>query len=252
MSTLRSKTELYEQEKKLNVIYCFYLSQMGFKTIMSEVMATEIAEAREKYNLSESISDFDLGAIEGETQFSMTFRGFYDEKFDGGHIAWIKFLISLYTDKIWCFILRCAMRKPQISTSPTYYFAGQLNSKIQKLATISENFRGEMNSWHYTPYELGQLCGFVSAAHWAIGEEWTFNEDDFDAPIDWELFHSCINNRALRLKRRNIQEMSGIFQLFADIKQKNGGLMRGIHYKSRSEPVDDNPDLPEAPNWLDW
>jgi hypothetical protein len=252
MEFLRSIEEVHANEQELIAIYCFYLHQKGYKkTIMSEVMATEIEEAKEKYNLSESISDFDFGAIEGKLKFSMTLRGFYDEKFDGGHIAWIKFLISECIDKIWCFILRCALNKPRISTSSTYDFAGQMKTKLEDLVDV---YRAEVNSWHRTPYELGQVCGFVSAAHWAIGDEWAFSEDDFDAPIDWESFHSYINNRALRLKKRKLQEMSGIFQLYADIYavNDNGGPMRGIHYRAPSEAVDNNPALPEVSSWLDW
>ena len=92
MSNLRSKEEVHANEEMLVALYHFYLTNKGFQTIMSEVPEVQVDETRKKYNLSEAISDFDLGYLEGKIQFSMTLRGFYDEYSDESRVAWIKAL----------------------------------------------------------------------------------------------------------------------------------------------------------------
>ena len=133
-----------------------------------------------------------------------------------------------------------------------------MNAILQNPIAVQAKHRDEVNSWYCTPYELGQLCGFVSAAHWAIGEEWAFNEDNFDAPIDWKRFYNYMDKRSLKLRQRRLQEKSAVFQIFTNeppqVRRSSEKMspIRGIRSKLSSESADTDTDLPEVSSWLDW
>jgi len=264
MSILRSKEEVKAYEEKLIAIYYFYLYQKGYrKTITGDITDGQAKETKEKYNLSDSVSDLEFGNLEGRIQFSLMLKAYYGDDVKDALTDWVKCSIVQFADKIWHFIFRCAVSKPQISTSPGYDFAAQLDSKLLNPAAANEEgYQDEMNEWHLTPYEFGHLCGFVSAAHWAIGYEWVFNETDVDAPVDWKRFYSYLEKRSSRLKRRKILEMSIIFQILTspprnvpkDIANDRANYVqaRRLRVKLPGKPVDDGPKQPEVLSWADW
>ena len=116
----------------------------------------------------------------------------------------------------------------------------------------------EINNWYYTPYEFGNLCGFVSAAHRAIGDEGVFNEDALDMPVDWNRFYDYLDKRALKLKKRKIREMSVVFQIITDVpvrrrgNSNNSSPVMGLRCKKPNEPVKNSLILPKPTSWLDW
>jgi hypothetical protein len=266
MPKLCSKEESLAYGNKLSACHRYALYLKGYrKTIEGEITASEVKASKEKYNLPDSVPDFDFGVIEGEINFAMILGTFYDHEFKCGHLPWIKEHISIYTDTIRRFVLKSAVNKPQIGMSQAYDYVGQLESEINNAAAAltscekeaGENFRDEVNGWYLTHYELGQLCGFVTAANWAIGEEWGFNEEDFDLPIDWKHFHSYLNKRAAKLKRRKIQEVSIVSQIMLNIRAGggNGGEMtpmRALRCKLPSPSADYEADMPKLSSWSDW
>jgi hypothetical protein len=219
---LCSYEELLAFVGEIDDIYRYRLFQKGYrKTVFGEITAEEAEDTREKYSLPDTITDMDFGILEGKRHLLLTLEGFYDNPLDGGHITWLKYLISLNLDKLRCFMLGCAVKKPKLSTSATYGYRQQFNRCLQRADRSKNHFRDEADDWYYTLCELGRLCGFVAAAHWAIGGEWEFNTENFDVPIDWERFYSYLGKRALKLRERNLQELSVIFQINMGMSSPN-------------------------------
>jgi hypothetical protein len=232
---LCSREELRDYTCEIADTYRYWLYQKGYrKTRTSEITAKEVEETKRKYNLSDSILDLDFGILEGKYLLTIYVESFYGRQLDDAHITWLKNHISLHFDKLRCFILRCAVREPKLDKSQTYDFKQQFDLMLQSTNDLEINLRDETRDWYFTPYEFGQLCGFLSAAHWAIGGNWAFNENDYDLPIDWEHFYSYLEKRTIKLKKQDLQEISVIFQMIMGLNITNEADSEG-RYMIRSQ-----------------
>ena len=264
MNALVSLKEFRDYQEELFQHHRYYLWHKGYrKTINGAITQQEVEETKTKYGFSSAIQDLDFGILEGKVFFTILLETFYnadfDTDYDGGHVGWIKDHISKRTGRIRLFILTCVKNEPQIGNMPVYDYHGQLDSCLAN--ANHEGYADEVSDWYLTPYEFGQLCGFVMAASWAIGNEWVFNEDKFDVPINLKRFYDFLSIRAAKLRRRNIQEVSITSQIILNIKcpkaksycdEDGGYIVRSFRHKSPQTLISESSDPPKPSSWLDW
>ena len=217
MFNLKTKAEVQASQRELIEKYRFYLYRKGYSETISGILTANEAEVIQmKYNLPATISDLDLGFLEGNLFSTIIIETHYDTyNGDDERVSWLKLLASIHMDKIQCFVSKCAIRNPNINRNEAHRNSEDtLYSKLKNPEIIKREFGDEINSWNFTLSEFGLLCGFVSGVHWVTSEAWKFCHEDYDdPPVNWLHFTNYLTSKTENFKRRGIQEMSVVFQM---------------------------------------
>ena len=214
MFNLRTKDEIQKLQNNLIDEYHYHLFNRGYKIIT----AKEAKEIEKSNCVSKTISDEQLGSIEGYILATITITAHYDTYSGNERLSWLKYLASVQNDKIYCYLCRYAMNNPNHSKAlKEYDYQKAFNARLPKSENIKLIFLQEIASWYFTPREFGGLRGFMDAVHWTMGENIKFNEDDYDLPINWERFYNYLVSHSNKLKRRNIIEMPVVFQMMVKL-----------------------------------
>jgi len=227
MEKLRTEEEVAAFEKENMEKYKYYLFQKGYKVITAK-NATEISK---KYNLKKAITDIDFGILEGKMWSAMTIRTHYNTYPENDRPNWLNHLASLHDDILICFIHRCAWVianiYPNNNNMPkNYNYGKELYAQLKNLEVMKTSFADALKGegWWFTLYEFGKIRGFIEGVNWVLGEEWKFNENDYDFKkpnyMDWDCFYDYLKARSKNRKKHLGQEKSDIFDMILDISKK--------------------------------
>lgn len=207
MLKLRTHEEVKKLLVEVNIKYWYYLFKRGID-FGGLFTAEDAAEVQGEYNLPESISDLELGRLEGQIGVLKSINARYNSPNDD-HIIRdyatpsLMTLPANYINNRGNFIRKVAEVKPEIIQHP----------EDSSVRFNTEPLTEPMPDWLLTEREFGELCGGLSAATWVFGIKWTPKENDGDnSTVHWDKFYEFLASQSAELKSRDVIETHYVFQ----------------------------------------